>query len=863
MQPGAYTQTVAMRPDAQPMPGANPPAQPDPVGRPAQGSEPGKVRVTDQQPASSSLLQTTQALSTVRFQQARSEGLKAQNDAAEKFRTGQTDLALQILDEYLDSLTKVDLDPNQIAQLRRPIESRRSQFALLKAQAEFKDRNTLAKDEANKVLGQIQANEENKQKKVAELMKKYSALLKEGKVEEAKRQALLAAELDPDNAVITAAIEIAKRREAQGEYTKIVKDKEEFFRQELNRVDKGAGDALGVSRDSIDVDHVNYDRLHKRKGYAEQVLSRETEPEREIKAKLNVPVTMNWKDTKLSDVLDDIHITQGINVRVDKPALEELGVSLDRPVTIKADNLALKYTLKWFLDDLRLTYVIGDGVLKITSQKYAKGAHQLRTFQVADLVIPVNDFGSLANRIPTTPFNALTPVNPTNSLGYPAPITPPYGMAGGDAVGTPQGGYTPGGTGGPFASQPGGGPAGTSVQKRWADTQEGTLIKLITGTIRPETWQDAGGPGTIDFHPLTMALVVNQTPDIQEQIADLLQALRRLQDQEVAVEVRFISIAEDFFERVGVNFNMNIRNESNTISYEPLLTSGAYRIPPYINKFIPDRFITGLTPAGSFTSDLNIPIQNNTFFQSVPPFGGYTGLPGYGGITFGLAFLSDIQLFLFLEAVSGDTRTNIMQAPKLTLFNGQTATLSVNDQQFFVTGTQLLPLQNGNITFQPQVQAQQFGVNLTLQAVISADRRFVRMSLNPNLTNLAPGPVQLFPVVVPIFPNAPASPSDPVTFTQFIQQPISQNINVATTVMVPDGGTALLGGLKRLSEGRNEFGPPIISKIPYLDRLFRNVAYGRSTESLMVMVTPRIIIQEEEEERATGFRSAPLLGTGG
>ena len=34
-----------------------------------------------------------------------------------------------------------------------------------------------------------------------------------------------------------------------------------------------------------------------------------------------------------------------------------------------------------------------------------------------------------------------------------------------------------------------------------------------------------------------------------------------------------------------------------------------------------------------------------------------------------------------------------------------------------------------------------------------------------------------------------------------------------------------------------------------IDRLFRNVGIGRETDSLMMMVTPHIIIQEEEEER--------------
>src|SRR5262245_16074022 len=62
-------------------------------------------------------------------------------------------------------------------------------------------------------------------------------------------------------------------------------------------------------------------------------------------------------------------------------------------------------------------------------------------------------------------------------------------------------------------------------------TQEDRLIRLITSTVRPGSWSDRGGPGTIQYFPLTMSLVINQTPDVQEQVADLLAALRRQQDQ--------------------------------------------------------------------------------------------------------------------------------------------------------------------------------------------------------------------------------------------------------------------------------------------------------------------------------------------
>ena len=43
---------------------------------------------------------------------------------------------------------------------------------------------------------------------------------------------------------------------------------------------------------------------------------------------------------------------------------------------------------------------------------------------------------------------------------------------------------------------------------------------------------------------------------------------------------------------------------------------------------------------------------------TTPAFGGYQP---EAGLSLGLAFLSDIQVFMFLEAVQGDRRAHIMQ----------------------------------------------------------------------------------------------------------------------------------------------------------------------------------------------------------
>jgi type II secretory pathway component GspD/PulD (secretin) len=213
-----------------------------------------------------------------------------------------------------------------------------------------------------------------------------------------------------------------------------------------------------------------------------------------------------------------------------------------------------------------------------------------------------------------------------------------------------------------------------------------------------------------------------------------------------------------------------------------------------------------------------------------------------------MAFLSDIQVFMFMEAVQANRRTNVMQAPKLTMFNGQTSTLQIASSAFFVTNVSVTGFA-GQLIFNPTNSQFTTGVQLTLQPVVSADRRFVRMSLAPVLTNLASPVTALFPVTAFITPVLEGGvPGPPVPFTQFIQQPVTTAVSVQTTVSVPDGGTVLLGGIKTLREGRNEFGPPILSKLPYINRLFKNVGYGREAESLLMMVTPRIIINEEEEQ---------------
>ena len=89
-----------------------------------------------------------------------------------------------------------------------------------------------------------------------------------------------------------------------------------------------------------------------------------------------------------------------------------------------------------------------------------------------------------------------------------------------------------------------------------------------------------------------------------------------------------------------------------------------------------------------------------------------------------------------------------------------------------------------------------------------------------------------------------------------VQEPLIQITEVRTTVSVPDGGTLLLGGQTLAGEIEREAGVPVLSKIPFLKRLFTNRGMAKDDQVLLILVKPTIIIQREQEQR-----QFPLLTT--
>jgi hypothetical protein len=76
------------------------------------------------------------------------------------------------------------------------------------------------------------------------------------------------------------------------------------------------------------------------------------------------------------------------------------------------------------------------------------------------------------------------------------------------------------------------------------------------------------------------------------------------------------------------------------------------------------------------------------------------------------------------------------------------------------------------------------------------------------------------------------------------QGTILSNPTVAGTVLPPGSGGSFLIDPKRIAPNREEFGPPGLSRIPYVNHLFMNADFVRGLNRLRLMVTPRIIMEE-------------------
>ena len=537
----------------------------------------------------------------------------------------------------------------------------------------------------------------------------------------------------------------------------------------------------------------------------------EGKEDRAVEAELDRTLPeLSFDGVGFSDVIEFMRDVSGANIFVNWKALDTAGIDRNAPVTAKLRNVKFSKALQVVLDSLstgttKVGYTVDDGVITISAGDDLSKNTILRVYDIRDLIIQIPDFDDAPDFSLNSTSNN-TSQNPSGS-----------------GTGGPQaGGVTNNIFGGNGAT------GGAQEQTQSRQDLVDSIIKLITSTIAPDSWRDAGGSvGSIT--ELSGQLIVTQTPENQRALVGLLEQLRETRAIQVTVETRFLTVSRNFLDDVGVDLNF-IFNQNGNIS----------------------KNFGSVDSNGNFTNAIPLSAATSAFTANpVTPVSGSLGASvSAPGLSTSVTYLDDFQVNLLLHATEAAENSVLVTAPRVTLFNGQRAYVLVATQQAYVSNL-TASVGTGVSSFTPTISVVESGVELDVQATVSADRKYVTLTLRPQLSTL---------IGLPSFSFQQGSSGTGATATGgtvvgnstptgVIQIPEIQITEVKTTVSVPDGGTLLLGGQTIAGEISEEEGVPILSDIPFLKRLFTNRSSAKDENVLLILVRPTILIEKEIEQK--------------
>ncbi len=485
--------------------------------------------------------------------------------------------------------------------------------------------------------------------------------------------------------------------------------------------------------------------------------------------------TADGAGVPLAEVASFLQNLTGVNFMVSAKVMEELDEEAQQ-VDMDLPERSVRNVLEIIVETHEnLRWKVQDGVVKFVTKEETFGNQILKMYEVRDIIHPVPSF-------PGREIN----IAPSGGLEQPE----------------------------------------EEVEER-----EGLVVTsdaleaLVRDNVAPESWNE----DPLNSVRITEAgtMVVNQTPEVQEQVKKLLDDLREATGIMVDIQARFLRVEDNFLEDIGIDFRGLGQPGLGTNTF--INDFGDASTQADLGKEIGQGNDLGAFYDDGQDGDLRTRVEN-LYDVSL---GNADVLQATGGLSFSWTYLSDLQMQMVLRAVSKSERREIVTSPKLLVFNTARANLSVMNQVAYVQDFDVEIAQAASIA-DPIVETVQDGVVLDVRPVVSADRRFIMMELRPTVATLR-RPIREVATTL--------GSQNAVT----IQLPEIDIQRVRTTVPMPDGGTVMLGGLKVSEKQDLRSGIPIINKIPLVRFLFDRQGTYAANQKLLILVTANIVIPEEHE----------------
>jgi type II secretory pathway component GspD/PulD (secretin) len=510
-----------------------------------------------------------------------------------------------------------------------------------------------------------------------------------------------------------------------------------------------------------------------------------------------IQISLDFQQADIRQVVDYIREISGLNI--------VLGKEIEDPATytysVKLKDVAIAAVFEIILGSKELAYDVNEGIIVITTAKAVKSKVQLDMYNVQDITYGLQDFPGVN-------------ITLSDELGA--------ATSGGEEPGKP-----------PFDGE--------------------ALATLIKSTIEKNNWDDAAGQQCVFQNGL---LIVRNSIDVHRKVRKFLNDLRASTGILVSVESRFLTVEDTFLQQVGMDFrDVDGARVAGVLSLDD--------INPAFSTLPGSQFATFVDPDGgggplavsspgivgtfgdNIVRNMGARIQNIMMNDSVLQRFYQTAMSPLGGMSLQYTLLDDISLEAIVRLVSRSTKQHMLTAPKLTLFNTQRGNIRIANQFAYIKDYDI-QVAVAAAAADPIPSVVTDGISLDVRPIVSADRRYVTIELRPTVATLFPLPPQVFGINISVaIPGNAITP----TLTLLIETPILNVQSLRTTVIIPDRGTLLIGGLTVYFEEDAQSSVPLWRNIPILGNLGSEKVKGRQRRQLLILLRAKIIIPDEEERR--------------
>jgi hypothetical protein len=186
-------------------------------------------------------------------------------------------------------------------------------------------------------------------------------------------------------------------------------------------------------------------------------------------------------------------------------------------------------------------------------------------------------------------------------------------------------------------------------------------------------------------------------------------------------------------------------------------------------------------------------------------------------------FATDQQMRSFINGIQNDDRTSIVLAPKVTLFDGQSALMSDTAQRPFVTDVQQIVGDRG-VAYQPVIKVLWEGTKILLSPRITPDGHRLKCRI-------------MFADIKDCMQFRP--PRYPDAHDVWIQHPVAATSSFECSMDIPSGQTLLIGGLFPTERKYVARGQSMIGRL--LGRSPKKIVRKEMT---YIAITPRTVESE-------------------